>query len=42
MGEVAYESLNAGFAHGLRYREMFFTPARHLANGQGYRRSSRA
>ena len=32
---VAYESLVDGAAHGLRYREMFFTPARHLAAGQG-------
>jgi adenosine deaminase len=31
---VAYESLIDGSAHGLRYREMFFTPARHLATGQ--------
>lgn len=31
---VAYESLVDGAAHGLRYREMFFTPARHLADGQ--------
>ena len=31
---VAYESLIDGSAHGLRYREMFFTPARHLAAGQ--------
>ncbi|MEX1263867.1 MAG: adenosine deaminase family protein [Actinomycetota bacterium] len=31
---VAYESLMDGTAHGLRYREMFFTPARHLAGGQ--------
>jgi adenosine deaminase len=31
---VAYESLIDGSAHGLRYREMFFTPARHLAGGQ--------
>jgi adenosine deaminase len=31
---VAYESLVDGAAHGLRYREMFFTPARHLASGQ--------
>jgi adenosine deaminase len=30
---VAYESLIDGAAHGLRYREMFFTPARHLAAG---------
>ncbi len=31
---VAYESLIDASAHGLRYREMFFTPARHLAAGQ--------
>jgi adenosine deaminase len=31
---VAYESLIDGAAHGLRYRETFFTPARHLAMGQ--------
>jgi adenosine deaminase len=31
---IAYESLVDAAAHGLRYREMFFTPARHLANGQ--------
>lgn len=31
---VAYESLVDGAVHGLRYREMFFTPARHLAAGQ--------
>jgi adenosine deaminase len=31
---VAYESVVDGAAHGLRYREMFFTPARHLAAGQ--------
>jgi len=31
---IAYESLIDGSAHGLRYREMFFTPARHLATGQ--------
>ncbi len=31
---IAYESLVDGAAHGLRYREMFFTPARHLASGQ--------
>ena len=31
---IAYESLVDGWAHGLRYREMFFTPARHLAAGQ--------
>lgn len=31
---IAYESLIDAAAHGLRYREMFFTPARHLAAGQ--------
>ncbi len=31
---VAYESLVDAATHGLRYREMFFTPARHLAAGQ--------
>lgn len=31
---IAYESLIDGSAHGLRYREMFFTPARHLAAAQ--------
>ena len=31
---IAYESLIDGASHGLRYREMFFTPARHLASGQ--------
>jgi adenine deaminase len=31
---VAYESIVEAAAHGLRYREMFFTPARHLAAGQ--------
>jgi adenosine deaminase len=31
---IAYESLIDGAAHGLRYRETFFTPARHLAMGQ--------
>ena len=31
---IAEESLGDGAAHGLRYREMFFTPARHLAAGQ--------
>jgi adenosine deaminase len=31
---VAFESVVDGAAHGLRYREMFFTPARHLAAGQ--------
>ncbi len=33
-GRAAYESVVDGAAHGLRYREMFFTPARHLAAGQ--------
>lgn len=32
---AAYESLVDAVPHGLRYREMFFTPARHLAAGQG-------
>ena len=32
---VAYESVVDAVPHGLRYREMFFTPARHLAAGQG-------
>ena len=31
---VAYESIADAAPHGLRYREMFFTPARHLAAGQ--------
>ena len=31
---IAYESLVDAAAHGLRYREMFFTPGRHLAAGQ--------
>lgn len=31
---IAFESVVDGAAHGLRYREMFFTPARHLASGQ--------
>ena len=31
---IAYESLVDAAASGLRYREMFFTPARHLAAGQ--------
>ncbi len=31
---VAYESLVDAVPHGLRYREMFFTPSRHLAAGQ--------
>jgi adenosine deaminase len=31
---LAYESILDGAAHGLVYRETFFTPARHLAGGQ--------
>lgn len=31
---LAYESAVDGAAHGLAYRESFFTPARHLAGGQ--------
>jgi adenosine deaminase len=31
---AAYESILDAAPHGLRYREMFFTPARHLAAGQ--------
>jgi adenosine deaminase len=31
---IAYESLVDAADHGLRYREMLFTPARHLADGQ--------
>ena len=31
---VAYESIIDAAPHGLKYREMFFTPARHLAEGQ--------
>ena len=31
---IAYESIVDAAPHGLRYREMFFTPARHLAEGQ--------
>src|SRR6266496_4563370 len=31
---LAYESVVDGAAHGLVYRETFFTPARHLAAGQ--------
>ena len=31
---LAYESVVDGAAHGLAYRESFFTPARHLAAGQ--------
>jgi adenosine deaminase len=34
---AAYESLVDAAPHGLRYREMFFTPARHLAAGQKLR-----
>jgi len=34
---VAYESIVDAAPHGLRYREMFFTPARHLASGQALR-----
>jgi adenosine deaminase len=34
---AAYESLIDAAPHGLRYREMFFTPARHLAGGQRLR-----
>lgn len=30
---LAYESIVDGASHGLRYRESFFTPARHLAAG---------
>lgn len=30
---VAYEATIDGHTHGLRYRELFFTPARHLAGG---------
>jgi adenosine deaminase len=32
---IAYESLVDAVPHGLRYRETFFTPARHLAAGHG-------
>jgi adenosine deaminase len=32
--QLAYESIVDGAAHGLVYRETFFTPARHLAAGQ--------
>jgi adenosine deaminase len=32
---LAYESVIDGAAHGLAYRETFFTPARHLDAGQG-------
>ena len=31
---LAYESIVDGAAHGLRYREAFFTPSRHLREGQ--------
>jgi adenosine deaminase len=31
---VAHESIVDAAPHGLRYREMFFTPARHLETGQ--------
>lgn len=31
---LAYESIIDGVEHGLRHREAFFTPARHLAGGQ--------
>ena len=31
---LAYESVIDGAAHGVVYRESFFTPARHLATGQ--------
>lgn len=31
---VGYESVIDAAPHGLRYREMFFTPARHLESGQ--------
>jgi adenine deaminase len=31
---AAYEAMVDAVPHGLRYREMFFTPARHLAAGQ--------
>jgi adenosine deaminase len=31
---LAYESIVDGAPHGLRYREAFFTPTRHLENGQ--------
>src|SRR5438093_9468220 len=34
---AAYESIIDAAPHGLRYREMFFTPARHLAAGQELR-----
>ena len=31
---IAYEATVDAHAHGLRYRELFFTPARHLAAGR--------
>jgi adenosine deaminase len=31
---LAFESIVDGAAHGLRYREAFFTPTRHLQDGQ--------
>jgi len=34
---AAYESIVDAAPHGLRYREMFFTPARHLESGQQLR-----
>jgi adenosine deaminase len=34
---AAYESIVDAAPHGLRYREMFFTPARHLEAGQQLR-----
>jgi adenosine deaminase len=34
---VGYESIIDAAPHGLRHREMFFTPARHLAAGQSLR-----
>lgn len=34
---AAYESIVDAAPHGLRYREMFFTPARHLEAGQDLR-----
>jgi adenosine deaminase len=34
---AAYESVVDAVPHGLRYRETFFTPARHLAAGQDLR-----
>jgi adenosine deaminase len=35
-GRIAYQSLVDAAGHGLRYREMFFTPARHLADGHEF------